>query len=737
MAELTRRPRGGANLLGAAAVVVALGGTARAEPPPPPERLGELRYEWHRQHARKEAAGLEADLIPPPRPDGPSVGQTQDPSALVNELRQVLNADYDALRGAALKLAESARARAETAKRDWEEVYKQKVAFRRYADEQQAAYGFDLDTGEQAQLRFTALDAGVLAWAAVVLAAALALGKRARRVSARRAKRAAGLAAVVLLLLVPGCSGPSAQGPHPWAAREEAELTARTKEVTEQADAAAAEADAKWKAAVDGWAKLVATPGAAGASAETAVRDGEAQVRERLQSALRDSRLAARLAKEAEADKAQLATDRAKLDDLKAGARWRATGFAAARCAAAVLLFGLAVQPYRRAVRKEAALVKADARKCPRCFSEKLVVEKTGTIPAPARLGAEEEDAPRPRYRAANRKPPPPKRKPAPAPAEPTESGYVECTTCGFRFLRSYQRVRRLCFPVVGVRNSGKTHLLATAYDKVRKQVAPAAATVIPAPSLGDERFDLYIDLILNLKRDAGNTLHDVNTPPDPVMMHVRDTDPAGANTALVNLFDYSGELVNQKIDVDRLKKQAVKMDGFMLFLDPTQLDGRKGGVTLDRQIAALNEFMADMREARRVAVGEVIPVPVAVVVPKFDLLVTRNPIGGQSVQFVRKLLADLSPAQPKKTTLKVLQGRSDLVEDMLELMFRGVDVRSLVESYFGPQVMFFPVSSVSLFETELGVEDLSKRTIAPYGVAEPFLWLLHMHGYEVFFSGQ
>jgi hypothetical protein len=30
-------------------------------------------------------------------------------------------------------------------------------------------------------------------------------------------------------------------------------------------------------------------------------------------------------------------------------------------------------------------------------------------------------------------------------------------------------------------------------------------------------------------------------------------------------------------------------------------------------------------------------------------------------------------------------------------------------------------------------VKDLDKRTIAPFGVAEPFLWLLHMHGYEMF----
>jgi hypothetical protein len=173
-------------------------------------------------------------------------------------------------------------------------------------------------------------------------------------------------------------------------------------------------------------------------------------------------------------------------------------------------------------------------------------------------------------------------------------------------------------------------------------------------------------------------------------------------------------------------------MDGFMLFLDPTQLYGDGINVTLDRQIAQLNEFMADMREARNVPVGQVIPVPVAVCITKFDLLLTENPIQGQSVPFIRRMLSELNPP-PKQTTLDTIQGRSALVEQMLELMFRGVDIRGLVESYFGPRVMFFPVSSVSLFENELGVKDLSKRTIAPFGVAEPFVWLLHMHGYEVF----
>jgi hypothetical protein len=714
MAVPVPRPRARSRFV--LAVVLAAGATqARADQGA--DALVKLRLEWHTQQARYEAAADERERLGTPRV-GPSVRNFQDPSAVLAELRPALDADYKALREAALKLAEAARARADDGRKDWEEVYRQRVAFRQYADRQQAVYGFDFDTGAQAAFRPTAFDAALVAWAAVVFGTAVRMGRTVRRVARRRAARAAAAGLALILASASGCADGAAADGRPWAAREEARLTADVTDATAKADEASAKANERWEATLNGWAALVATA-APGGPVETILREGESGVRGKLQEAARDARLAKLLADEANAERGQLAADRTKLADLTSGSRWRAIGFTALRCAAAALLLVAAIAPYRRAWRKEAAVIRADAKKCPRCFGEKLIVEKGG---APS--GAD--GPPTSRYRAAQKKPP--RAKPTAEPG-PAETGYVECKSCSFRFLRSYQRVRRLCFPVVGVRASGKTHMLATGYDRVRKRTAPTVAVVQPAPSLGDARFEQYIDMILNLKRDAGGTVHAM---PDPVMMHVRDADPAGPSTALVNLFDYSGELVDSSVDVDRLKKQAVKMDGFLLFLDPTQLYGDGTNLTLDRQIAKLNEFMADMREARGVPVGEVIPVPVAVCIPKFDLLLTENPIQGQSVPFIRRLLAELNPP-PKQTTVGTIAGRSALVEQMLELMFRGVDVRGLVESYFGPQVMFFPVSSVSLFENELGVKTLSKRTIAPFGVAEPFLWLLHMHGYEMF----
>lgn len=684
--------------------------------PPAADELVNLRLEWHAQHARRAAAEDELARAPAPRAGTATVRAVRDPAVVLNELRPALEADYTALRNAAARLDEAARARREAARAAWEDVYRQRIEFRAHADRLRAAYGFDFDAGAPPTFRFTPLDAAAGGCAGLVLVAALGLGRHVRRVTVRKARRAAAAGALGVLCAVSGCSNGSPD-PLPWAAREAAALAAETEAARAAADRAERAAEEKWRAALETWVALVNAPGT---NVGELVREGERDARSDFRQAHRNARLAERLAAEAEAERERLASDRDKLAGLAGGAKWRALAFAAARVALAGALFAVAVVPFVRARRAEAAVVSADAQKCPRCFGTKLVVETTAAAP---------DAAPRPSgYKPKGKKPAPKPPEPE-ADEQPKETGYVECKACSFRFLRSYQQVRRLCFPVVGVRASGKTHMLATGYDRVRKRTAPTCAAVQPAPSLGDARFEQYIDLILNMKQEAGGTVHDM---PDPVMLHVRDADPAGPNTALVNLFDYSGELVNQSIDRDRLKRQAVLMDGFMLFLDPTQLYGDGVNVTLDRQLSALNEFMADMREARGVAVGQVIPVPVAVCVPKFDLLVSDNPIQGQCVPFIRRMLSELNPP-PKQVTLATVQGRSALVEQMLELMFRGVDVRALVESYFGPQVMFFPVSSVSLFENELGERDLRRRTIAPFGVAEPFLWLLHMHGYVVF----
>jgi hypothetical protein len=700
-------------------ILLILGTPAFGQPETSPsDKLIDLRQEWLTQLSRQDVANWESDLISAPRTNGMSVGTLGDPSAVLKELRPVLSGEYDAIRNGLIGLATKAKARRAEVQKDWTEVCRQRTAFRQYTDKQQAAYGFDFDSGTPPGFKPNAFDAFLLIWGVAVFVVALLLRAKERRLAIRRSNRSAVIAALLIgLTTFPGCGSTSGDR-KPWVDREQTELTSAIKDATEKADAATNAANAKWQAAVDGWAKLVTAPTDsvdAIVQREEIGEGGQGGLRDRLRAVAVDSHLTELIVKDTEDQRNKLADERSKLDELVAGAKWRSIAFTSVRIGIAVVLFGITIAPFWTARRARRAAIRLASRTCPRCFRrDTLKVEKTG--------GSSES---KPRYRGARAKA---KEEPEPEESEDTE---VRCTKCGLRMRRSYLKVPRLCFPTVGVRSSGKTHMLVTAYDRIRKRTAPTAAVVQPAPSGGDidKRFDRLIDEILHRRGEAGAT--DLVLP-DPILVHLKDQDPAGGNPALINLFDYSGELINPDVDVNQLKATAVRMDGFMLFLDPTQLYGDGANVTLDEQLGMLDQFLAHMRKERKIPVGGSIPVPVAVCIPKFDLLISENPIGGQSIPFIRHLLEHLNPP-PRQMTLDIIQARSDMVEEMLPLLFTGADVRGIVEGYFGKQVMFFPMSSVGLFEHELGIKDLSRRTIAPFGVAEPLVWLLHMHGYEVF----
>ncbi|HEV3439065.1 MAG TPA: hypothetical protein VG122_16985 [Gemmata sp.] len=684
----------------------------------PVDKLIDLREKWLTQIARQDVANWEADLISSPRTNGMTVGTLGDPNAVLKELRPVLTGDYLAIRNGLVGLTTKANARRAEVQKDWTEVCRQRATFRQYTDKQQEAYGFNFDAGTPPGFNPNAFDVILLGCGIAVLVVAMRLRAKERRLAIRKANRAAVVAALLIgLAMFPGCDAISGDR-KPWIDREQTELTTAIKDATEKADAATNAANAKWQATVDGWAKLVTAPTDsvdATVQREEIGEGGQGGLRDRLRGVALESHLAELIVKDTEDQRNKLSDERSKLNELVEGAKWRSIAFASVRIGIVVFLFGITIAPFWTARRARRAAIRLASRTCPRCFRrDTLKVEKTGAS-----------SETKSRYRGAKAKA---KEEPAHEENEDTE---VRCTKCGLRMRRSYLKVPRLCFPTVGVRSSGKTHMLVTAYDRIRKRTAPTTAVVQPAPSGSDidKRFDRLIDEILHRRGEAGAT--DLVLP-DPILVHLKDQDPAGGNPALINLFDYSGELINPDVDVNQLKATAVRMDGFMLFLDPTQLYGDGANVTLDEQLGMLDQFLAHMRKERKVPVGGSIPVPVAVCIPKFDLLVTENPIGGQSIPFIRHLLEHLNPS-PREMTLDTIQARSDLVEEMLPLLFTGADVRRIVEGYFGKQVMFFPMSSVGLFEHELGIKDLSRRTIAPFGVAEPLVWLLHMYGYEVF----
>jgi len=654
------------------------------------------RLAWHRQRATKDALEFERSLAAAGtgRAADVSLDRLGNPRSLSEELQAALGDRKLDPRPALADLADKAHSRVIRAEGDWAAAFRNRAAFERHVEAEQARYGFDFARNAPPEFRVTLLDAAAVVWAALVFAVGLRLARHEDRVDTRRRRRGrlalAGAAAG--LLVTGGCGGP-APAAAPWDVREADRLGRETREAAEQTAALRTAADADRAATVAGWAKVLGTRTPEARKWAEAFAAEETGTRETVRGVLTDARLAERLAAEAAAEREKLPADRARLAELVAASRVWAGVYTGGRVAAGVVLAGLAFAPLYKTRRRRRKWLAAEARKCPRCLALDRLTE----------------------------------RRPDAVDARYQEAGSYQCGECGYRFRKSYARLPRLCFPTVGIRASGKTHMLVTAYDKVRNGNAPTAAAVQPAPSMGDDEFEALINLVLRDQASAGFTQHLL---PNPIIVHARDADSAGESTVLVNLFDYSGEMVQKTLNEDLLRQRAVLMDGFMMFIDPTQLYGGRGGVRLEDQIKAMNDFYQDMREARGIEVGRPIPLPVAVCVTKFDLLVSDNPIRGLSVPYIHKLLAELNPPGP--LSLDVIEGRSAVVEEMIPMMFPGFDLRKRFREFFGGQVMFFPMSSVSLAERELGEKDLRRRQFAPFGVVEPVLWLLHMHGYQV-----
>ncbi len=643
------------------ALSVLLAAVAAAQSPPDVS-VAALREQVLEQRSRKEAAEWEV---------GEYQSRLSKPAAdsptggeFVQAVIFAMNVSYPATRTAMLPPADRLKTERESAAKRWGEVTGERAKFQQAVEAGQTADGFDWATRSVPPLRSDALDATLLGVGGVAVLVGLWGTARRLRVPWRRWRRARAMrSAVAGVLIVAALTAAGCDSPpppaRPWADSRREEQTTQLRTATAEADDAAAKAD-------------VARRDAA----------GRFQAPERELVKLRDV-LAATLVigklKAAAADeKATLDTDKVRLDELSKAGQEQKRAWALGRGGVGLLLLAVTLTPFLVADGWERGRRKADADTCPRCLATGTMKERRTVL---------------------------------------------ECGGCGYRCPPNTRGMARLCFPTVGIRSSGKTHLLVTAYASVKNRNTRTPASVQQAPSMGDEQFNTYIELVLRQRGTAGATVHDL---PAPIVVCATDADRGGPSTVLVNLFDYSGEMMTQAIAVDDLRRRAVRMDGFLMFFDPTQLYGDvvdgEATLALEDQLAALHQFYLDMLDARGLPPGRTVPVPVAVCVSKFDLVAARSPMGGQALPFLKRLGTDLDP--PGERTLRVLRERSAVVEQMLPFMLPGADLRKILREYFGDQFLFFPTSDRGLAG--------GGRAGAPFGVVEPLLWLLHMHGYRV-----
>jgi hypothetical protein len=291
---------------------------------------------------------------------------------------------------------------------------------------------------------------------------------------------------------------------------------------------------------------------------------------------------------------------------------------------------------------------------------------------------------------------------------------------CGFQFFSQYRDYAKLSFPSLGVAASGKTHALSMVYRELNQGRYPEKVHFEKIKSTGSDDFDQMVERILSHRIGTSATLAD--RLPHPLVFNFRDRDPLGNSDLIVNIFDYAGAITVGRSLSDFDRRRALRGNGFLFFLDPM--------LASEAQSAGLNSFRQDLRVLRKLRAGRRIHTPVALCLTKIDLLI--NAPYARTGNAINDFYSELSRIDQTSATLSLnqIRRRSELVAQLRDVIWPNWEIERQVRGMFGERFMFFPMTPVGL--NELGETDLNKRTINPYGILEPLMWLLHMNGYPV-----
>ena len=288
---------------------------------------------------------------------------------------------------------------------------------------------------------------------------------------------------------------------------------------------------------------------------------------------------------------------------------------------------------------------------------------------------------------------------------------------CNFQFYSRYQPMPKLCFPLLGHPRAGKTHWLSMVYRELNRGNYQSRCQFERVHSESSDDFDRTVDQILHSRMDPERT--QTAMIPRPLLFNFRDRDPWGRTNVLLSLFDYSGEVVAAMTLEDSQRRRALQADGYLFFLDPTEFG--------EPQAQELVNFREDVRILQQSRPGAKLQIPVAICVSKIDLLVNHH-----SQNLAETFYQELKKIDPsgEELSLSNMQARSKLIQGLQDDLWPGWSVEREIQNLFGDRHLFFPLTPVGL--TELGETDLSRRTIEPFGILEPLLWLLQMNGHPV-----
>jgi hypothetical protein len=316
-------------------------------------------------------------------------------------------------------------------------------------------------------------------------------------------------------------------------------------------------------------------------------------------------------------------------------------------------------------------------------------------------------------------------------PAQPSADGSVRCAhtlpqsppaECGYQLSAPQRAMKKLCFSALGIPASGKTHTLAIIHRELSVGNLQSMIHYDDERSSHADEWDRTVDDIIE-RRDTLATRPEYL--PEPLAFAFRDRDQAlGRTNVLTCLFDYAGELTISTQAADYRRRRALDVDGLLVFLDPTQPGGS--------QERALTKLCEDIREQHKIKSGRKVHIPIALCLSKIDLLPNQVFSGGAGRTAIEEFYRKLGEIDPEGEAMsqRVIADRSKVCTLLRPTIWPSWEIEGQVDSLVGNRFHYFPLSPVGL--DSIGETDPNEQVIAPFGILEPLLWLLHMNGYPV-----
>lgn len=296
-------------------------------------------------------------------------------------------------------------------------------------------------------------------------------------------------------------------------------------------------------------------------------------------------------------------------------------------------------------------------------------------------------------------------------------AGSAPGEACDYRFAAAYRDWPRLSFPTIGAPAVGKTRWLAMAYHRLVRGEYPPSIALKRIRTESGEQFDRLVSEIMDHQPMPAILPYAI---PRPLVFDLRDRDPWGRGAAVVNVFDYSGQVTSLPFS-DPSRQRALIADGYIIFLDPTQ--------GADVQAKAMTDLAEDLRLVGGLKPNEQSNIPAAICLSKIDELLDQGDTIGSGVDRFFEGLQEIDPAG-RSLRSSVLGARSRLTADLARVIWKNWDVERYFRELFGNCHAFFPLTSTGLRpKGQAGGQD---SFIDPFGTIEPLLWLLHMNGHPV-----